>query len=146
MPRPNFKAQQSCRRYITVRTTPGINFKLSAMRSRSPSRGRTNSRSPTPNNRRKSRTLSRSRSPQRSVSPRSLSGSRTPSDRAAPPKRNGRARTASVSRSRSPGRDAPRYRERSYSHGPAEAPKSSKVCLDGLVRMQSTNHLSIFRL
>ena len=99
------------------------------MPTRSPSRGRTRSRSPLPAAGR-SRSPSPSRSPRRSVSPRSLSRSRTPSDRARYPRRNGRGRSASLSRSRSPGRDTRRYRERSYSRGPARAstpPKSSKV-------------------
>ncbi|MCJ1414140.1 Serine/arginine repetitive matrix protein 2 [Xylographa parallela] len=120
------------------------------MSSRTPSRGRTRSRSKVPHaDRSRSPSVarkspSRSRSPRRSVSPRSLSRSRTPSDRARYNRRNGRARSTSLSRSRSPRRDARPYRGRTYSRSPGGAPsvpKSSKIVVEKLTKNVNEAHL-----
>ncbi|MCJ1240130.1 hypothetical protein MMC14_008130 [Varicellaria rhodocarpa] len=112
------------------------------MPSRSPSRGRTRTRSPEP--RVHSPTPSVSRSPRRSVSPRSRSPSRTPSDRARFSRRNGRGRSPSRSPSRSGSRGARRYRDRSFSRSPTKepaAPKSSKIVVEKLTKNVNEGHL-----
>ncbi|KAI9802960.1 MAG: hypothetical protein M1825_002192 [Sarcosagium campestre] len=125
--------------------------------SRSPSRGRTSTR--TPPSRVRSPALSHS--PRRSISPRS--GSRSRSRSRTPSLRGGRrrspyrgrghdrlpSRTPTPSRSRSPARGGRRYKSRSRSHdrsvspdrSASPAPKSTKIVVEKLTKNINEKHL-----
>jgi RNA-binding protein with serine-rich domain 1 len=130
------------------------------MASRSPSRGRSRSRSHTPPSARpvdrspsrsRSPSLSHSGSPRRSISPRSRSDSRSRSRTPLPrDSRNGhrahREMSRSPIRSRSPSRGAGnrRYRERSYTRSVSRhsrGPQSSKIVVEKLTKNVDEAHL-----
>lgn len=120
------------------------------MPSRSPSRGRSLTRSHTPTSvqRAPSPKNSRSRTPRRSPSPRS----RSRSDARSPPPRDGRngygrgrSYSRSTSRSRSPSRgDRRSYRDRSYTRSPSRDDRrtqSSKIVVEKLTKNVTEAHL-----